>query len=59
MTFQRSCLKFYIVSNPLLLQAHDNNRLLVYLYHDLLVMTLDSFNAYTVTLKASKRFVEV
>ena len=58
MTLERSCLKFYIVSYPLLLQAHDNNDLLVYLYHDLYVMTLDSFNAFTVTVMP-KRFVEV
>ena len=35
MTLQRSCLKLIKVSNPPLLQAHDNNRLRVYLYHDL------------------------
>ena len=49
MTLQRSCLKFYVVSYPPLLQANDNNCLFVYLYHDLLVMTLGSFNAFTFT----------
>ena len=40
-----------------MLQAHDSNRLCVYLYHDLKVMTLDSFNAFTVTV--TPRFVGV
>ena len=35
MTLQLSYLKFYIVSYPPLLQAHNNNGLRVYLYHDL------------------------
>ena len=35
MTLQQICLKFNKVSNPPLLQAHDNNRLRVYLYHNL------------------------
>ena len=49
MTLQRSCLKFYIVSYPPLLQTNNNNGLRVYLYHDLYIMTLNSFDAFTVT----------
>ena len=49
MTLQQSCLKFYIVSYPPLLQAHDKNNLRVYLYHNLKAMTLDSFNAFSAT----------
>ena len=58
MTWQRSCLKFYIVSYPPLLQAHDNNSLCVLVPRPLSndPWYIQCIYCYS---HASKRFVDV